>query len=99
MPQVVVVQTPPSSGYAVTALVLGILGLVSGCCTFGIFSSLAVVFGHAGLVDTRDGRKSGRGMAQAGLVMGYVVAAPAIALSVMVVFGSGIGALTGGTSP
>jgi hypothetical protein len=91
----VVVQQPPSSGLAVASLVLGILGLTSGCCTFGIFSILAVIFGHAGLAETRDGRKSGRGMAQAGLVMGYVVAGPAIALSIFVVFGSGLTAITG----
>jgi hypothetical protein len=91
----VVVQQLPSSGLAVASLVLGILGLTSGCCTFGIFSILAVIFGHAGLADTRDGRKSGRGMAQAGLVMGYVVAGPAIALSIFVVFGSGMTAITG----
>ncbi len=96
---VVVVQQPPASGLAVASMVLGIVGLVSGCCTFGIFSILAVILGHAGMAETRDGRKSGRGMAQAGLVMGYVLVGPAIAVSILVVFGSGLTALTGGAAP
>jgi hypothetical protein len=83
---------------SVAALVLGILGLVTSCCTFGTFSILAVVFGHLGMNETRDGSKSGRGMAVAGLVMGYIVAAPAILFSVWVIFMGGLGIIGAGTT-
>jgi hypothetical protein len=82
-PQYVVVQAPPSSGLAVTSMVMGILGLVSGCCSFGVFSLLAVVFGHMALPETKSGAKQGHGMAVAGLVMGYVVFLPALIISIM----------------
>lgn len=55
-------QPPPVSGYAVTALILGLLG-------FGIF---AVIFGGLGLAETNRGQKSGGGMAVAGLVLGII---------------------------
>jgi Domain of unknown function (DUF4190) len=98
VPPVVVVQGPPTSGLAVASLVLSILGLVSGCCSFGIFSILAVIFGHAAMGETRNGRKSGQGMAVAGLVMGYIVLIPAILLSIWMFFGAGMAAISGGTS-
>lgn len=59
-----------SNGMAITALVMGILGFFCG-----ITSILAVIFGHVGLSQIRNsnGTQSGRGMAIAGLVLGYVV--------------------------
>lgn len=87
------VQVAPvrqTSGMAVASMVLGILGVVSGCCTFGVFSLLAVLFGHVGMNETKDGSKAGHGMAVAGLVMGYVFVAPMLVLSIM----GGIGAIT-----
>jgi uncharacterized protein DUF4190 len=69
-PIIVNIQPQPTSGFAVAAMVLGILGLVSSCCSFGVFSVLAVIFGHLGLNETKNGGKSGQGMAVAGLVMG-----------------------------
>ena len=53
---------PPTSGLAVTALVLSLLG----------FSLLGLIFGAAALPDINAGRKSGKGMAVAGLVIGIV---------------------------
>jgi hypothetical protein len=93
--QVIVVQAPPSSGLAVTSMVMGILGLVSGCCSFGIFSLLAVVFGHMALPETKNGAKSGHGMAVAGLVMGYVIFLPALLISIFWGIGM-IGAMADG---
>jgi hypothetical protein len=83
---------------AVASLVLGILGLVSSCCSFGIFSILAVIFGHLGLAETKTGARSGGGMAVAGLVMGYVLVGPAVVFSIRVMLMGGIGALSGGTT-
>jgi hypothetical protein len=82
--QVIVVQSPATSGWAVASLVLSILGLVFVCCTFGAFSILAVLTGHIGMMETRNGVRAGRGMAVAGLIMGYVVALPAIILTIQI---------------
>jgi hypothetical protein len=92
------VQRLPTSGLAVASLVLGVIGLVGGCCTFGIPSLLAVILGHVGLADTKRGVKEGNGMAIAGLIMGYVIFLPAIILSIWVVFGTGLAVATGGTT-
>lgn len=78
----VVVAAPPTSGWAVASLVFGILGVLGGFCLFGIPCIIAVVCGHAGLRETNGGVKGGRGMAQAGLVLGYLVVGPAIFLTV-----------------
>ena len=64
---------PTTNGMAVAAMVLGIIGAV----TFGFFlipSVLAVIFGHIALsnISKSDGRLGGRGMAIAGLVLGYL---------------------------
>ena len=57
-----------SNGLAVASLVLGILWL------FWIGSILAVIFGHVahGQIDASHGTQVGRGMATAGLVLGYI---------------------------
>jgi hypothetical protein len=63
---------------ALVSLIMGILGwLVLPI----IGSVLAVVFGYAALgeIDRSEGQIGGRGMAQVGLVLGYV----ALALSVL----------------
>lgn len=61
---------------ATASLVLGIVGAVVALFTFGIPSILAVVFGHLSLSQIRrDPSQRGRGMAIAGLVLGYVVIA------------------------
>ncbi len=61
---------PRTSGLAVASLVLGLLGWP--LC--GIGSLLAVIFGHQALsqIDASNGMVTGRGMAIAGLVLGYL---------------------------
>ncbi|MGW3606530.1 DUF4190 domain-containing protein [Micromonospora sp. NPDC005161] len=98
-PAHIVVHGPPTSGLAVTSLVFGILGVLGGWCLFGLPCLLAVVLGHVGLHDTRNNSKSGRGMAVAGLVLGYVFVAPMIMLTMMVFFGGLIGAATPSATP
>ncbi|MEH0824719.1 MULTISPECIES: DUF4190 domain-containing protein [unclassified Micromonospora] len=93
-PPPIMIAAPPSSGAATAAMVLGIVGVLCGWCVFGLPCVLAVVLGHIGLHETRNGLRSGRGMAVAGLVLGYVFVAPMIALTVMVFFGGVIGAAT-----
>ncbi len=95
-PQVIVVQQPqrPSSGMATASMVLGIVGLTLCLCfTFGIPSILAVIFGHLALSDIKKTNKGGHGQAVAGLVTGYVGVAPAVILSVWVVFAGAIGSV------
>jgi hypothetical protein len=55
-----------TSGLSIAALALGITWLG------WIGSVLAVVFGHVALAQIRDNGQGGRGMAIAGLVLGYV---------------------------
>jgi hypothetical protein len=61
---------PPTSSMALVSLILGALGWV---VLPVIGSVLAVVFGHLALreIDGSGGQLGGRGMAQAGLVLGY----------------------------
>ncbi|SCG76571.1 DUF4190 domain-containing protein [Micromonospora coxensis] len=98
-PPPVLVAVAPTSGTATAALVLGILGVLGGWCLFGLPCLLAVVLGHVGLHETRDGRRSGRGMAVAGLVLGYVFVAPMVLFTVMVFFGGVVGAATPTSTP
>lgn len=86
--QHIVVSTPPTSGLAVASLVFGIFGILGGWCMLGIPCIIAVICGHGALSDTKDGTKGGRGMAVAGLIMGYAFVIPAILIFIFAVFGS-----------
>ncbi len=57
------------NGFAITSLVLGILGLLG---VIFIFSVPAIIFGGVALARANSGRGSGRGMAIAGLVLGII---------------------------
>ncbi|MFC0866304.1 DUF4190 domain-containing protein [Sphaerimonospora cavernae] len=83
------VQAPPTSGYATASLVMGILGILGGWCAFGIPCFLAVILGHVALSETKNGRKGGHGMAIAGLILGYIVAIPALLIAIFA-FGGAI---------
>ncbi|MGW4411978.1 DUF4190 domain-containing protein [Nonomuraea sp. NPDC004702] len=56
-----------SSGKATAALVLGILSLV----VCGILSIVAIVVGHSAINEIDQQGLEGRGLAMAGLVLGY----------------------------
>lgn len=58
-------RPPGADGYAVASLVLGIL------CFFSVTAILAVVFGHMALDRINHSGQEGRGMAIAGLILGY----------------------------
>lgn len=83
-----------SSTLAVWALVTGVVGVMAGWCLFGLPCIAAVVLGHVALNQTKDDRMTGRGMAVAGLVLGYVALIPAVILTFYVVAGGLLG--TGG---
>lgn len=59
---------PRTSGKAITALVLGLLGL------WIIPAILALIFGYSGKreIDRSNGWITGRGMAVAGIVLGWI---------------------------
>ncbi len=99
MMPMVVQPAVPSSSTAVWALVLGIVGLVAGWCLLGIPCIAAVLLGHVGVNDTRNNVKSGRGMAVAGLVMGYVGVLPAIILFFWMVLGGAAAVFAPSTIP
>jgi len=65
---VVYVQQPMTNGLAVASLVLGIIWI------YWIGSMLALIFGYnaKGQIDRSNGMQSGRGLAVAGIVLGWV---------------------------
>ena len=70
-PPVVYVQPSPTTktnGMAIAALVLGIVFI------YGVGSILALVFGYQakGQIDRSNGTETGRGMAVAGIVLGWI---------------------------
>ncbi|MFO0744663.1 MAG: DUF4190 domain-containing protein [Myxococcota bacterium] len=66
---------PATNGMAVAALVLGLVGVIVFLGLFALVASiLALVFGYvsASQIDASGGRQGGRGMATAGIVLGWV---------------------------
>jgi len=67
-PYPVAAPRPRTNGFAVASLVLGLMFCLV------VTSPLAVVFGHLGLEQIEDsgGTQGGRGIATAGLVLGWI---------------------------
>lgn len=66
---------PPRNGMGITALVLGIVGVLLGLLVFLFWASwlpalLAVVFGIIGLGNVRNGAATNKGMAMTGMILG-----------------------------
>ncbi|AIG79662.1 Putative membrane protein [Amycolatopsis japonica] len=59
---------PPDQGMAVASLVCSLIGLLM--CFPAI---LGIIFGHIALSKAKRGEAGGQGMAQAGMIIGYVV--------------------------
>lgn len=78
---------PPRStnGFAVASLVLGILWL------YWVGSILAVIFGAIALSQIKRTGDSGKGMAVAGLVLGYVGLGVLLFMAVMLAFATAVG--------
>jgi hypothetical protein len=81
------VRRATTNGFAVAALVLGL----SAFCTWTIGGILAVVFGNIALsrIDAAQGAEKGRGLAIAGIVLGWIAIAFTV-VAVAVWFGYGI---------
>jgi len=74
-----------NNGLAIASMVLGILWI------WWLGSLLAVIFGHVSLsqIGKSNGRQTGRGMAIAGLVLGYIgIATFAIVIAIFVIGGT-----------
>jgi hypothetical protein len=67
-PTVPTLQNERTSGLAMASLIVGIVSIL----TCGILSIPAVILGHLGLSATKKPDVQGRGLAVAGLVLGYV---------------------------
>lgn len=82
-PQPVYVQSK-TNGFAVAALVLGILWL------YWIGSILALVFGYVAKsqIDKSGGHETGKGMAIAGIVLGWVGVGILLLILLLVLVGS-----------
>jgi Domain of unknown function (DUF4190)/Protein of unknown function (DUF2510) len=80
-PQIVMVERPGTNGLAIASMVLGIVWI------YWIGSILAVIFGHIALgqLSRPDNRQDGRGMAIAGLVLGYAGIILAVLLFVVLI--------------
>lgn len=85
-------MAPATSGYAIASLVCSLLGYIG---VFGFGPLLGVIFGHLALreIDRSNGMLQGRGLAQAGLILGYIaLGLTLLALlffSLIVIFGTG----------
>lgn len=87
-PGAAALRPPRTNGLAVASLVLGILG----------FGLLPVIFGHVALGQIRRNGEQGRGMAIAGLVLGWLVLASTVVAIVLVVLAVGGGLTIAGLS-
>jgi hypothetical protein len=70
IPQPYAYMRPPDQGMAVASLVCSLIGLVM--CFPAI---LGIIFGHIALSKAKRGEAGGQGMAQAGMIIGYVITA------------------------
>ncbi|TQS29116.1 DUF4190 domain-containing protein [Microbispora sp. KK1-11] len=86
-PMPMFVQTPPTSGVATASMVLGIIGVLIGWCTFGLPCFIAIATGHQALKETKNGQKGGHGMAVAGLILGYLMGIPAAIFDIAFLMG------------
>lgn len=78
-----VATAPKTNGFAIASLVLGIVWI------YWIGSIIAVIFGHVAIKQIKESgdTQTGRGMAIAGLVLGYVGIAVLAFFIVLVVIG------------
>lgn len=83
---------PPTSGLAIASMVCGILSLSTCMCMLftGVFAIPAVICGHMALnrINEPGARISGRGMAIAGLITGYLSIGLSLVMAGFLVIGS-----------
>jgi hypothetical protein len=84
VPSAIYVERASANGFAIASLVLGILWI------YWIGSILALIFGYVGKgqIDRAGGHQTGRGMAIAGIVLGWIGVG---ILLLLIVLGIGVG--------
>ena len=84
-----------NNSMAITSLVLGILGFPLLCCwgLGGLLSIAAIITGSKGkkAADASQGRMGGKGMAQAGFILGIIGTVLAVILIALVIIGLATG--------
>ncbi len=75
-------QPAPVSGMAIASLVLGIATWVVGWFTLGIPGILGIIFGLLGIVQCKNGQRTGRGLAIAGFILSVIMVALLIGIFV-----------------
>jgi hypothetical protein len=85
-PTTTTVVATKANGFAIASMVLGILWL------WWIGSVLAIIFGFVALnqIKKSDGTQTGKGMAIAGLVLGFIGAATILLFFLLAVVGSSV---------
>ena len=91
-PQVVVVAAP-TEPLAIWSLILSIVGLLGFCCGGPVLGIAGVICGHLGLSKINaNPQLQGRGLAMAGLVIGYL---SVVSWALYLIFFGGLAALGG----
>jgi hypothetical protein len=72
--QVAAAPTPPAQGFAITSMVLGIVG-VFGFWFYAVIPILAIIFGGVAISSAKKVGAKPSGMAIAGLVLGIIFTA------------------------
>jgi hypothetical protein len=82
---------PTTNGFAVASLVLGIVGLA--LCLVVVGPILALVFGYKARreIDESNGLQTGRGLATAGIVLGWIGVGLAALWIVLIAIGAAFG--------
>lgn len=79
-------MAPATSGYAIASLICSVLGFIG---IPGLGTILGIIFGHLAIreIDRSNGMLQGRGLAQAGLILGYIAVGLAVlALAIVILF-------------
>ena len=88
-PAVIYASPPRTSGLAITSLILGLVGFFIGwCCCVGVLLCLlGIIFGHVAQaqISRQPQLWTGKGMAIAGYVLGYV--GLALYLVILLIYG------------
>ena len=86
-------MAPATSGYAIASLICSLLGYIG---VFGFGPLLGIIFGHLALreIDRSNGMLQGRGIAQAGLILGYIALGIVLLMVIffIILFVIGVGA-------
>lgn len=80
----------PTSGTAVAGMILGIISWLTFCIPFlGAFVALlAVLIGHMGYQETKNGSRGGHGMSIAALLLGGIALFPAVFFAISAITGA-----------